>query len=84
MKKRLLTLWFALLACAGLGAQEDSLYATRYVMRSFLFGAGHANVLDTYLSPLEYEGPEVRLMYENMRMTKLLGGQCLCPKPVAS
>lgn len=74
MKKRLLTLWFALLACAGLGAQEDSLYATRYVMRSFLFGAGHANVLDTYLSPLEYEGPEVRLMYENMRMTKLLGG----------
>lgn len=55
-------------------AQEDSLRASRYVMSSFLVGAGHANVLDTYLSPLEYEGSEVRFLYERMRMTRLLGG----------
>lgn len=55
-------------------AQEDSLKATRYVMRSTLIGAGKANVFDTYLSPIEYEGPGVRFLHESMRMTRLMDG----------
>ena len=66
----LLSLFFILSA----HAQEDSLQATRYVMRSTLFGAGFNNVMDTYLSPLEYTGPEVRILHERMRMTHLMNG----------
>lgn len=53
---------------------QDSLQATRYVMRSVMIGAGHNNTFETYLSPLEYEGPEVRFAYETMRMTRLMDG----------
>lgn len=53
---------------------QDSLQATRHVMRSVMIGAGHNNTFETYLSPLEYEGPEVRFAYETMRMTRLMGG----------
>ena len=37
-------------------------------------GVGHSNVFETYLSPLEYSGTEVRFMHESMRMTRMLGG----------
>ena len=47
----------------------------RHVVRSTMIGAGYANVFDTYLSPLEYKGPEVRFVLENMRMTGLMNGQ---------
>ena len=47
---------------------------TRYVMRSAMIGAGHNNTFETYLSPLEYQGPEVRFAYETMRMTRLMDG----------
>ncbi len=53
---------------------QDSLQATRHVMRSVMIGAGHNNIFETYLSPLEYEGPEVRFAYETMRMTRLMDG----------
>lgn len=53
---------------------QDSLQATRHVMRSVMVGAGHNNTFETYLSPLEYEGPEVRFAYETMRMTRLMDG----------
>ena len=53
---------------------QDSLQATRHVMRSVMIGAGHNNTFETYLSPLEYEGPEVRFAYETMRMTRLMNG----------
>lgn len=53
---------------------QDSLQATRHVMRSVMIGAGHNNTFETYLSPLEYEGPEVRFAYETMRMTRLMDG----------
>lgn len=72
--KRIFFLLCACLSVLVLRAQEDSLRATRYVMRSVLYGAGVSNVLDTYLSPLEYKGPEVRILRENMRMTRLMGG----------
>lgn len=72
--KRIIFLLYACLSVLVLRAQEDSLRATRYVMRSVLYGAGVSNVLDTYLSPLEYKGPEVRILRENMRMTRLMNG----------
>lgn len=54
--------------------QEDSMNARQYIMRSTMVGAGMANVFDTYLSPLEYKGPELRFLHESMRMTGLLDG----------
>lgn len=44
----------------------------RYVMRSTLYGVGYTNILDTYLSPQEYTGIEVRIVHERMRMTNML------------
>lgn len=60
--------------CLTAHAQEDTLRAARFVMRSTMIGAGHNNTFETYLSPLEYEGPEVRFAYETLRMTRLMGG----------
>ncbi len=42
---------------------------------STMIGIGAANVLDTYLSPYNYTGPEVRIIRETDRMTKLLRGR---------
>lgn len=74
MKQSLLLPLLCLLFVFPAHAQEDSLQATRYVMRSTLFGAGFNNVMDTYLSPLEYTGPEVRILHERMKMTRLMDG----------
>lgn len=68
-------IWLGLFCPVILAAQEDSLVSTRYVMRSTMIGAGRANVFDTYLSPLEYEGPEIRILHENMRMTRLMSNR---------
>ena len=40
-----------------------------------MFGIGGTNRLETYLSPLEYTGPEVRFMRESIRMTRMWGGR---------
>lgn len=74
MKKTLLLLLFLPLSLLS-QAQEDSLQANRYVMRATLYGAGFTNILDTYLSPMEYTGPEIRILRESMRMTKLMEGK---------
>lgn len=63
-----------LMSCAGVLAQ-DSLSYDKYIVRSVMVGAGKTNVYDTYLSPLEYRGPELRFMHESMRMTRLMGGR---------
>ena len=44
-------------------------------MRSTLYGIGHTNLLDTYLSPMKYTGPELRILRENMRNTKYMDGK---------
>lgn len=49
----------------------------RYVMRATLYGIGHTNLLDTYLSPMEYTGPELRILRENMRTTKYMDGKVI-------
>lgn len=57
----LMAVWTAAMTlCTKAKAQEDSIRANRYVMRSTMIGAGYNNVFETYLSPLEYSGPEVR------------------------
>lgn len=53
--------------------REDD--ANRYTTRSTMFGMGGTNRLETYLSPLEYTGPEVRFMRESIRMTRMWGGR---------
>lgn len=78
MKKTCLFFFIAIFCClwaSHASAQEDSLPATRYVMRSTMVGVGKANVFDTYLSPLEYEGTDFRLLHESMRMTRIMGGR---------
>ena len=87
MKLRIYLILCACWAAFSLHAQEDSLRATRYIMRSVLYGAGMSNVLDTYLSPLEYKGPEIRILrekhaYDPVNERKRFGpesvaGQCI-------
>ena len=74
MKEKLLYLFICLSSCMLVHAQEDSIKANRHIMRATMLGAGYANVFDTYLSPFEYKGPEVRFLLENMRMTRMMGG----------
>jgi len=44
-------------------------------MHSTLYGVGYSSVLDSYLSPYSYHGPEVRIIRETMRMTNLMEGR---------
>ena len=81
--KKILLLLLSLFLGLSSQAQEDSLQANRYVMRATLYGAGFTNILDTYLSPMEYTGPEIRILRESMRMTKLKW-QRVCSKSVPS
>lgn len=82
MKLKFFTLFLCLSSWMLLPAQEDSRNDSlpsqhsdyRHVVRSTMVGAGFANVFDTYLSPLEYKGPQVRFVLENMKMTRLMEG----------
>ncbi len=51
--------------------------STRLVTRSTLYGIGPTNVLDTYLSPQEYQGVEVRVLRESCRMSRLMQGRVM-------
>ena len=55
--KRLFMVWgICVFAQTALQAQEDSLKASRYLMRATLYGVGYSNVYDTYLSPRNIRG----------------------------
>lgn len=54
--------------------RADSSARTRFVTRATMYGIGHTNVFDTYLSPQEYTGIDVRISRESMRMTTWMGG----------
>lgn len=45
------------------------------VLHSTMFGVGWANILDTYLSPYNYKGTDVRIQRETQRMTTLWNGR---------
>ena len=75
MKKTIILCLLAfILSILRIHGQEDSFQANRYVMRATLYGIGFTNVLDTYLSPMEYTGGEFRILRESMKGTKLLDG----------
>ena len=62
---------FLLFLCTiSINAQKDSI-----ITRSTLYGIGRTNILDTYLSPMEYTGPELRILRENRRGTKYMEGK---------
>ena len=52
----------------------DSARQTHFVTRTMMYGVGVANMYDTYLSPQEYKGVEVRVARESMRMTRWTDG----------
>jgi hypothetical protein len=70
MKKYLITLLLLYLCTISIHAQKDSI-----ITRSTLYGIGVTNVLDTYLSPMEYTGAELRILRENRRGTKYMQGK---------
>lgn len=55
-----------------LRGQADSLLQSNYLTRTMMYGVGYANIYDTYLSPQEYRGPELRISREIMRMSRCL------------
>lgn len=55
--------------------QDDPQTRLRFMTRATLYGIGQANLFDTYLSPVEYTGPELRVSRENMRSTKWMQGR---------
>lgn len=79
MKKAILLLYLFFGMAVTVSAQPespgDTLRNDRFVMRSTLYGIGYTNILDTYLSPVEYTGTEVRILHERMRMTRMMKGR---------
>lgn len=57
--------------------RKDSSLSWRISERAFTIGVGRTHVLDTYLSPIEYSGSEIRLMYEKTRPLKKGNGRIL-------
>lgn len=57
----------------GLLLQAEALFAqetdNRYTSHGLTVGVGSTNVLDSYLSPLEYKGTEIRMQRETLRKT---------------
>jgi len=66
-----------LLLNIGLYAQtsvKGPLVQNQNVLHSTMYGVGTSNVMDSYLSPYDYKGIDVRLIRETMRGTKLWDG----------
>lgn len=63
----------------GLLLQAQVLFAqdkgNRYTSHGLTVGVGATSVLDSYLSPLEYKGQEIRLQRETLRKTTLSDGK---------
>lgn len=63
---------FTLISCFSVYSQETDRIPLTY--QSYIAGYGSARVYDTYLSPLEYKGNNIGLLYEQMKMTGLMNG----------
>ncbi len=81
MYKKLIAYFFAILSPTIAVGQElandqkefHSPY--RYITRSTMYGMGCMQVLDTYLSPIEYSGVQINLLRESSRRTRILRGK---------
>lgn len=62
---------------APLNSQFSSVNSqlNKEVLHSSMLGIGSSNILDTYLSPYNYTGTDIRIQRETMRMTNLWGGR---------
>ena len=58
-----------------LHAQSINEIDKRPITRSTMYGAGSINLYDTYLSPLEYTGVQMRVVRESNRMTPWLNNK---------
>lgn len=66
-------LWLLLLSAAPVSAQtaaEAGVDSLRIIRHEQLFGIGCVNVLDTYLSPVEYTGVSVGLLHRSERLAR--------------
>lgn len=73
MKRYVLSLSIAIGAWLPLAAQ--SLESVRFEERSLSWGGGYTNMVDTYLSPLRYDGPHVALLSECFSQAATPGGR---------
>lgn len=75
MCKGLATVAMLLLSLCAYGQETITLPINKESLHSTMIGVGSANVLDTYLSPYNYKGTDIRLQRETQRMTRLWGGR---------
>lgn len=74
MKKTILIYLFCVISITCL-AQKDFSQKNRYVTSSTIYGVGFTNILDTYLSPFEYKGTDIKILGEKRRLTNILNGK---------
>ena len=73
MKQRNLTLIVLLMSSTMCFSQ--SLHSHHFEQRSLSLGGGYTNLLDTYLSPLPYDGPHIALLAESFSQTSAPNGR---------
>jgi hypothetical protein len=74
--KHIIILFAGIFSATVANAQNDSLQTTRGIIdRCHLYGIGATNILDTYLSPENYTGTEVRFLGETTRTTRFAKGK---------
>ena len=61
-------IYLLLFVLCGLSV-PSCLFAQRDAAHALMFGVGSSNQLDTYLSPMEYKGPQFTFLRETLRMT---------------
>ena len=75
MCKGLATVVMLLLSLCVYGQETITLPLNKESLHSTMRGVGGANILDTYLSPYNYTGTDIRIQRETQRMTTLWGGR---------
>lgn len=76
MRNSLVAILAAMLChCLDSNAQfiDTDTVMSRYRVTATTFGAGRQNTLDTYLTPLEFTGPEISIARETIRKTRFNG-----------
>ena len=71
MNQKIFVFLWLLFVSVGICAQDGKI---RPIVRSTMYGIGSINLYDTYLSPMEYSGTQVRVLRESSRMTRLFDG----------
>ncbi len=75
MCKGLATVVMLLLSLCVYGQETITVPLNKESFHSTMIGVGGANILDSYLSPYNYTGTDIRIQRETQRMTQLWGGR---------